>query len=96
MKHCWVLLLLFVLVSHQMHAQREFPMTKGDTTYIMKEYYLVLLKTNPEKNTLDSMKVQAIQHAHLDNINRLASLDKIVMAGPMGDDGDLRGIFIMH
>ena len=29
------------------------------------------------------------------NINRLAKEGKIIMAGPMGTDGDLRGIFIM-
>ena len=70
-------------------------MTEGDTTYIMKKYYLVLLLANPDKEPLDSTTVANIQQAHLDNINRLAKMGKIVMAGPMGEDADLRGIFIM-
>lgn len=77
------------------NAQDEFEMTAGDTTYIMKKYYLVLLLANPEKEELDSMKVAEIQRAHLDNINRLTELGKIAIAGPMGDDGNLRGIFVM-
>jgi len=76
-------------------AQDEFEYTEGDTTYIMKKYYMVLLLTNPDKEQLDSIQVATIQKAHLDNISKLAKEGKIVMAGPMGDDGDLRGIFVM-
>ncbi len=77
------------------HAQDEFEMKQGDTTYIMKKYYLVLLKANPDKEQLDSTQVAEIQKAHLENIDRLAAKGKIAMAGPMGEDGNLRGIFVM-
>ena len=76
-------------------AQDEFEMKQGDTTYIMKKYYLVLLKANPDKEQLDSTQVADIQKAHLENIDRLAAMGKIAIAGPMGDDGNLRGIFVM-
>lgn len=92
-----LLLLLFSIsaISFQSYSQDEFEMQEGDTTYVMKKYYLVLLKANPDKEALDSAKVAEIQQAHLDNISRLADMGKIVMAGPMGDDGNLRGIFVM-
>ena len=90
-----VLAVFLITCSFHLHAQEEFEMTEGDTTYIMKKYYLVLLKTNPDKETLDSLEVAEIQAAHLENINRLADMGKIVMAGPMGDDGNLRGLFVM-
>ena len=89
-------LFLIVCMSNLMlYAQDEFEMKEGDTTYIMKKYYLVLLKANPEKEELDSATVMEIQQAHLDNINRLAEMGKIAIAGPMGDNGNLRGIFVM-
>jgi len=92
-------LILITIISHLfpmvLHAQDEFEMKEGDTTYIMKKYYMVLLLSNPDKEQLDSTQVVEIQKAHLDNINRLAEMGKIVIAGPMGDDGNLRGIFIM-
>ena len=53
------------------------------------------LKANPDKEQLDSTRVAEIQKAHLKNIDRLAAMGKIAMAGPMGDDGNLRGIYIM-
>lgn len=96
MKKSIPLILISVFISIMSYAQDEFEMKEGDTTYIMKKYYLVMLLANPDKEQLDSALVAEIQQAHLDNINRLAKLGKIVMAGPMGDDGNLRGIFIMN
>ena len=95
MKKNLLLISVLVLLTTMAFAQDEFEMKEGDTTYIMKKYYLVLLLANPDKEPLDSARVMEIQHAHLDNINRLAGLGKIVIAGPMGDDSNLRGIFVM-
>ena len=61
----------------------------------MKRYWLVLLKRGPNR-TQDSISAAKIQAGHMANINRLAKEGKIIMAGPMGYDGDLRGIFIMN
>ncbi len=69
-----LLLFLFGVTAFSCHAfaQDEFEMKDGDTTYIMKKYYLVLVKANPDKEPLDSTKVAELQKAHLDNIDRLA------------------------
>jgi uncharacterized protein YciI len=95
MKKLFSLNLLLIFLVIQANAQEEFEYQDGDTTYIMKKYYMVLLLTNPDREQLDSAKVAEIQQAHLDNISRLGKEGKIVIAGPMGDDGDLRGIFVM-
>ena len=86
---------ILILIPLFSHAQEEFEITEGDTTFIMKKYYLVLLKKGPNRDGADSLEVARVQQAHLDNINRLAAEGKLAIAGPMGDDGDLRGIFIM-
>jgi uncharacterized protein YciI len=67
-----------------------------DTTpvYDMKQYWLALLYRGSNR-TQDSVRAARIQKAHLDNIERLHRQGKIIMAGPMGSNGNLRGIFIM-
>jgi len=58
-----------------------------------KAYFAFL--TRGEKWTPESTpQTQEIQKAHLANINRLAEMKKLVVAGPFGGNNILRGIFV--
>jgi uncharacterized protein len=64
----------------------------------MNTVYLGFLKKGPNRKEGDGKtpEVQELQKAHLANINRLAETKKLIVAGPFGDDGDLRGIFVFR
>jgi uncharacterized protein YciI len=49
-------------------------------------------KWTPEKTPA----TEEIQKGHMANINRLAGMKKLIAAGPFGDDGRLRGIFVFR
>lgn len=49
-------------------------------------------KWTPEKTPA----TEEIQKGHMANINRLADLKKLIAAGPFGDNGRLRGIFVFR
>lgn len=59
----------------------------------MKQYFFVMLKAGPNRSQ-DSITASKIQDGHMANIRRLAEAGKLVVAGPFGDDGAWRGIFI--
>jgi len=62
---------------------------------LVKLYFAFLTrgeKWTPEKTPA----TEEIQKGHMANINRLAEMKKLIAAGPFGDDGRLRGIFVFR
>lgn len=75
-------------------AARPAATTDSVPAVEIKQYWMVFLKKGPNRGQ-DTVAEAVIQKKHLHNIRRLASEGKMVLAGPFGGDGDLRGIFIM-
>lgn len=68
----------------------------GADEYGMKSYVFVILKTGPNK-TDDKQLLDSLFRGHLNNIMRLASLNKLTVAGPfMKNDKSYRGLFIFN
>jgi uncharacterized protein YciI len=68
----------------------------GMDTSHMGTVFLVLLKKGPAWSAEKTPESKAIQEGHLANISALWKAGKLAVAGPLGDDGDLRGIFIFQ
>ena len=87
---------LFIAELHPWWSEDIFK--KRNSPLQMKTIYLAFLKRGPNRKEGDEKtpEVQELQKAHLANINRLAATKKLVMAGPFGDDGELRGIFVFR
>lgn len=67
----------------------------GGDDYGMKNYYLVILKTGPNKTTDQELISQSFR-GHMDNINRLVDEGNMIVAGPLGKNkNNYRGIFIL-
>jgi uncharacterized protein YciI len=63
--------------------------------YEMKQYYFVMLSKGTRRHEItDTAIINKLQAGHMANITRLAEMGKILVAGPFGDDGNWRGIFI--
>jgi uncharacterized protein YciI len=88
-----LVLLSFFLVSAGSHSSTSAAIKEQDTPR-MKQYWLATLHKGHNR-THDKETAARIQAAHIANIDRLAQEGYIVMAGPMGYDRDIRGIFIM-
>lgn len=97
-------LLLILFIASSVKAQElkvdeqgfeTFEYQEGDTTFLMKKYFLVFLKRGTQKSK-DEAEAQKIQAAHLAHMDSLAKIGQLDIAGPMGDDTDLRGIVVLR
>jgi uncharacterized protein YciI len=62
----------------------------------MTTVYLVLLKKGPAWTAEVTPASQAIQDAHMANILAMWQDHKLIIAGPVEDQADLRGIFVFQ
>ncbi|HSB92897.1 MAG TPA: YciI family protein [Flavitalea sp.] len=83
-------LLLFFLLPLYTIAQDSSSVEKPK----MKQYFFVMLKAGANRSQ-DSTAAAKIQEGHMANIRKLAADGKLIVAGPFGDDGNWRGIFIL-
>lgn len=67
----------------------------GADEYGMKMYVMAFLNAGPNRDQ-DSIEVERLQRAHMDNINRMAEEGKLIIAGPFMDDFKTKGIYIFN
>lgn len=72
----------------------EEVMKKAATPIKMTTAYLGFLSRGAKWTPEKTPQTEELQKAHMANINKLADTKKLVVAGPFGDNGKLRGIFV--
>jgi uncharacterized protein len=85
---------LFLMITPFCYSQhKSVPKQKTKTERQIKQYWFVLL-TEGKNRTQDSATAAKIQEGHMANISRLYYEGKLKVAGPFGDEGNWKGIFI--
>lgn len=82
--------LMFLLVSSSTIMSEE----ASEAPMEVETYYLGLLKKGSTWTADATPEIEELQEAHLANMDRLFELGKLVVAGPLTDDGEIRGIYI--
>ena len=83
------LLVCLLLITCSASAQEK----KQNNTPNIRQYWFVMLMkgTNRSQDSLTAAKLQA---GHMSNMQKMYEDGKLKVAGPFGDDGNWRGIFI--
>jgi uncharacterized protein YciI len=68
----------------------------GPGGFEMTTYYVGFLYRGPKWTPEKTPETEALQQAHLANIQKMAGEGKLLVAGPFLDNGDLRGIYVFR
>ncbi len=96
-----ILLFLFSVGLSAQNVQTDslgfqtFTYPEGDTVYTMKQYFMVFLKSGPTRSQ-NPEEAAEIQKQHMAHIQWMAEKGYVDIAGPFGDDGEVRGILVMR
>ena len=86
------ILLAACLLSTAIFSQKD---STSKPKYEMKQYWFVMLVKGKDRDKItDTTVLKKLQAGHMENIQRLADLGVLNVAGPFGDDGNWRGLFI--
>ena len=101
----WTFALLMALSAMHISAQDLqkdpkdgcliFEMNDGDTTWVMKQYFMVFYLSG-EAQDQDSAQAADIQAGHLAHIGKMGDEGYLSIGGPFGDNSDMRGILIFN
>lgn len=83
------LLIIALLLSTSAFSQEK----KTTAPPNIKKYWFVMLTTGPNRSQ-DSATAAKLQEGHMSNMGMMYREGKLKVAGPFGDDGNWRGIFI--
>ncbi len=74
---------------------QTFLFKQGDSTYLMQQYFIVFLNKGLSRSQ-DSLTAAKLQEGHMEHLTRMYEEGYTSLTGPMGDDGELRGIVIFN
>lgn len=88
---CISILLFSLIAAAQKKDSKTFKMGE----YTIKQYYFVMLTKGARRDEIkDTAIINKLQAGHMANMERLSKEGKLMLAGPFGDDGNWRGIFV--
>ena len=84
---------LYVANAQQKDPEKANRKNDQKPPYDIRKYFFVMLTAGANR-TQDSVTRAKLQEGHLNNITRLYNEGIIKVAGPFGDNGNWKGIFI--
>jgi uncharacterized protein YciI len=79
----------------QKQGYQTFLYDEAGEKHLMQQYFIVFLKSGANRSQ-DSVAAAELQKQHLAHLSRMANEGYMSLAGPFGDDGEIRGIAVYN
>src|SRR5476649_1327245 len=90
------LILRFVVVGSLLAAPLSVLSHRQESQHKLVQFHMALLKKGPRWETTPPAERNKILQQHLANVLSMLDTGRAVIAGPMGDDTDFAGLFILR
>lgn len=87
-------IIILLLTAIILHGTGYIMSQDKEPEFKMKTYFFVLLKTGPNTSQ-DTAAINKAFTGHMANINAMADLGKLKLAGPLSGNPELRGFFVI-
>ena len=94
-----LILVAFSFLSTAIFAsaqQRPDDQSKPAPQFKLVEFHMALLKRGPNFSSATTPEAQLLQQQHVAYVQSLLESGKAIIAGPINDDGDIRGIYVLR
>ena len=88
-----VLLSIILLLASSPGSQAQ---PKSEPQFKLVKFHMVLLKKGPKWTATATKETEQMHQAHVAHVISLLENGKAVLAGPLSDDGEIRGIYILR
>jgi uncharacterized protein YciI len=99
MKMKWMMLVCLLMLSSVLGWAQTTPGQPASPAlkppqFDLDQYQFAFLKRGPNSTSEQTPETERLQAGHMANITKMAQLGKLMAAGPMGGNGNIRGIFV--
>ena len=96
MKSLYTLLTAVVLLTTSISVSSQQKQTKTEPAHKMIEFHMALLKRGPKWTAEQNAETKRLLDQHVEYVTSLIDSGKVVIAGPLTDNGEIGGVFVFR
>ena len=88
--------IILLVVSSPTVSAQEKKETKTEPAHKLVQFHMALLKRGPKWTATKNAETKSLLEKHVEYVTSLLDSGKLIIAGPLTDDGEIGGVFVFR